>query len=172
MESVVDGLSTSRPLVSGRGITVNDFEIGFLFHLCIQNDPTIVLCLNPEVYSMKTTVGVLAVLLLAATVAMGQDYQPKPFPQEANTALNNTYEESSPAVVVVVDQSELPSSMAANQDSANVEISMDRHDRADLGSPFPSAANPSGEVSSDRIGTDADYQESPFPSAANPSRNW
>src|ERR1017187_4919175 len=172
MESVVDGLSTSRPLVSGRGITVNDFEIGFLFHLCIQNDPTIVLCLNPEVYSMKTTVGVLAVLLLAATVAMGQDYQPKPFPQEANTALNNTYEESLPAVVVVVDQSELPSSMAANQDSANVEISMDRHDRADLGSPFPSAANPSGEFSSDQIGNHTDDQESPFPSAANPSRNW
>ena len=121
---------------------------------------------------MKTTVGVLAVLLLAATVAMGQDYQPKPFPQEANTALNNTYEESSPAVVVVVDQSELPSSMAANQDSANVEISMDRHDRADLGSPFPSAANPSGEFSSDQIGNHTDDQESPFPSAANPSRNW
>jgi hypothetical protein len=118
---------------------------------------------------MKTTVGVLAVLLLGAAVAMGQDYQPKPFPQEANTALCNPYEESSPAVV---DQGQLPSSMAANQDNVGVEIYMDRHDRADLGSPFPSAANPSLEISSDQIGNHTDDQESPFPSAANPSRNW
>jgi hypothetical protein len=123
---------------------------------------------------MKTIVGAVAILLLGAAVAMGQDYQPKPFPQEANTALNNTYEESSP-VVVVVDEGQLPSSMAANQDNVDVVIVpsyMDRHDRADLGSPFPSAANPSREFSSDQIGNHTDDQESPFPSAANPSRNW
>src|ERR1019366_4663213 len=47
MEFVVDGLSTSRSLVSGRVITVGDFEIDFLFHLYIPNDLTIVLWLEP-----------------------------------------------------------------------------------------------------------------------------
>ena len=36
---------------------------------------------------MKYLLGVFALLLLVSTLAFGQSYQPLPFPQEANTAL-------------------------------------------------------------------------------------
>jgi hypothetical protein len=107
---------------------------------------------------MKTTFGVLAVLVLAATVAMGQEYQSKPFPQEANTALaGSTAGGSSYAVNV-----DVPSSMAANQSGTA---------KADGGSAFPSAANPSLGRGSDQIGNHTADGGSAFPSAANPSRN-
>jgi hypothetical protein len=117
---------------------------------------------------MKSAVGVLAVLLLGAAVAMSQDYQPKPFPQEANTALAGT---SSQEMSPVADQSQLPSSMAANNEYGAAEEVVPSN-RADNGSPFPSAANPNLGVAADQIGTHTDDQVSPFPHAANPSRNW
>jgi hypothetical protein len=106
---------------------------------------------------MKTTAGILAGLLLAATVALGQQYQPKPFPQEANTALVASTDHASLAAT----NAGLPSSMAANQGSTAA---------VDTGSPFPSAANPSLNSRADAIGSDAANGGSPFPSAANPSK--
>jgi hypothetical protein len=117
---------------------------------------------------MKSSVGVLAVLLFVTTLAMGQQYQPLPFPQAANPALaNGAAEESAPAVGV-----DLPSFLATNQSGAYA----DRRGKAELGSPFPQAANPAlanpaaGE-SSLSIGHSTADGGSPFPSAANPSRN-
>ncbi len=118
---------------------------------------------------MKSTFGVLAALLLIATMAVGQQSQ-LPFPQGANPALAN--EESAPAVV---DQSNLPPSMAVSQNGTNLESSSirQRHD-FDNGSPFPQAANPSSntnDVLSPFIGERSHDRESgsPFPQDANPS---
>jgi len=112
-------------------------------------------------------VGVLAVLLLVSTVALGQQYQ-TPFPQAANPALaNGTAEQSSPSLV-----RELPSSMAANQSSTDEEAG--RRANANSGSPFPSVANPSQWTGTSDT-TSPSFEDrhdsgSPFPSAANPSR--
>jgi hypothetical protein len=116
---------------------------------------------------MKSAVGVLAVFLLVSTLAVGQSYQPLPFPQEANTALQGgPYEESAPSATA-----ELPSSMAADQ-SGEIAPSFNYEEHA-LGSPFPQAANPSlGRSSADQMAPSWDEQRdlgSPFPSAANPS---
>jgi hypothetical protein len=115
---------------------------------------------------MKTTIGVLAVLSLVTTLAIGQQYQ-ETFPQSANPALaNGTAWEPSASV-----NADLPASMAANLSSMNA----DRSDKADLGSPFPSVANPSlgrgtaGQMSPDEHNADSG---SPFPNTANPSSNW
>jgi hypothetical protein len=112
----------------------------------------------------KITVGVFAVLLLASAVAIAQQYQPLPFPQEANPALSNSYADESSSV-----NADMPSSMAENQ-SGMFER---RHDQADLGSPFPSAANPSlGRGSEDQTTPSWEREHdlgSPFPSAADPS---
>lgn len=123
---------------------------------------------------MKTTIGAFAVLLFVTTLAIGQ-YQ-EPFPQSANPALSNgKTEESSPSV-----KANLPPSMAANQ-SGTFEVMSpsfaDQRDKAYLGSPFPSTANPSlargsaGELSPAIVHHTID-KGSPFPSVANPSGNW
>ena len=118
---------------------------------------------------MKSMVGLLAVLLLVSTVALGQEYQ-TPFPQTANPALRNGMaEQSSPSLV-----RELPSSIAANQSNTSDATSPSFADRYDSGSPFPSAANPSlGAGTSDTTSPsfeDRHDSGSPFPSVANPSR--
>jgi hypothetical protein len=118
---------------------------------------------------MKTTVGVLAVLLLVSTLAIGQQYQPLPFPQEANTALaGSPADETSPSLV----DADRPASMASDQ--AIPLAFSDRQDNPALGSPFPSAANPSqGSSSEDQMAPSFDEHNSlgsPFPGAANPSR--
>ncbi len=115
---------------------------------------------------MKTTIGAVAVLLLTTTLAIGQQYQ-EAFPQSANPALaNGTAGESSASV-----NAGLPPSMSVSQSSINA----DRPDNPALGSPFPSASNPSlgrsaaGQMSPDEHVADSG---SPFPNAANPSSNW
>jgi hypothetical protein len=94
------------------------------------------LFVNQEgVHCMKITGGVLAALLLVTTVAVGQ-YAPftEPFPQSANPALaNGAPEESSTAVTT-----DMPSSMASQSGTY-----AERSGKFDLGSPFPSSANPS-----------------------------
>ncbi len=115
---------------------------------------------------MKTTIGVFAVLLLVTTFAIGQQYQ-EPFPQSANPALANGTVRGSSASV----NADLPSSMAVNQSS----MAADRPDNPALGSPFPSASNPSlGRSTADQMSPDEHDADSgsPFPSAANPSSNW
>ena|ERR1700687_721798 len=108
---------------------------------------------------MKYLLGVFALLLLVSTLAFGQSYQPLPFPQEANTALQGgSYDQD-------VDIN-APSSMASNQ-------AYDHRDQVDLGSPFPSAGNPSlGRSTEDQMTPSWKAERelgSPFPSAANPS---
>lgn len=123
---------------------------------------------------MKITSGVFAVLLLATTVAVGQQHAPyaEPFPQSANPALTNgTAEQWS-----LSGNGDVASSMAANQSSMSegtLTAFSDRRDHANLGSPFPSSANPSlANVSAEEpIGRHTADGGSPFPSAANPSSN-
>ena len=114
---------------------------------------------------MKYVLGVFALLLLVSTLALGQSYQPLPFPAEANTALQgNPYNEMAPTVTE-------PSSMAANQGE---EIFIYHGSGTALGSPFPSAANPSLGRSTADESTPSWREErslgSPFPAAANPAR--
>ena len=114
---------------------------------------------------MKSTVGMLAVLLFVATIAVGQNSLP--FPQAANPAL----QEGTYAPTVVYQNT--PSSMAANV-GAPIQSLPTRI--TDNGSPFPMDANPSlGE----RIHGEAPFlgerhheieTGSPFPMAADPSR--
>lgn len=108
---------------------------------------------------MKITSGVLAVLLLAATVAVGEQRASyaEPFPQSANPALaNGAVEESSTAVIA-----DMPSAMATNQDWRG---------NADLGSPFPQAGNPSLGRTGEEMSPDNTIDlGSPFPGTANPS---
>lgn len=114
---------------------------------------------------MKYLLGAFALVLLVSTLALGQSYQPLPFPQEANTALQgNPYNEMAPDV-------NEPSSMASNQGE---EVFIFHGSNLALGSPFPSAANPSlGRSTADE--TTPSWREqrelgSPFPAAANPAR--
>src|SRR6266511_4993749 len=79
--------------------------------------------------SMKLTLGVLAGLWFASTIAVGQYGGGSPFPQAANPALRNG-EHLLPVIS--------PSSMAANSPSV-----LSSHQKVDTGSPFPQAANPS-----------------------------
>jgi hypothetical protein len=129
--------------------------------------------------SMKSMVGMLGVLLLLSTVALAQQYQPLPFPQEANPALQNSYNDETPSAV------DLPSAMAS--DEATVEIFPSAEDshhewyRFQTGSPFPMAADPALANGDDRdrkfsdVDTDTEWQDrgpgSPFPTAAN-EQNW
>ncbi|MGC2209489.1 MAG: hypothetical protein WA532_05180 [Candidatus Korobacteraceae bacterium] len=113
---------------------------------------------------MKYVLGVFALLLLVSTLALGQSYQPLPFPQEANTALQGGPDnEMAPDV-------NLPSSMAANQGE---EVFIYHGGGTALGSPFPSAANPSLDRSNADETTPSWREErrlgSPFPAAANPA---
>ncbi|HYU45991.1 MAG TPA: hypothetical protein VEK84_07415 [Terriglobales bacterium] len=114
---------------------------------------------------MKVTTGVFAVLLLAASVAVGQQHASyaEPFPQSANPALANGTVEESSAVI-----SDMPSSMAISQNGTYVI----QRDRVDLGSPFPQAANPSlgNGTAGESFGRSTADGGSPFPNAANPSR--
>jgi hypothetical protein len=119
---------------------------------------------------MKISSAGFAVLLLAATVALGQQHgsYAEPFPQSATPALtNSTAEESSPVSAV------MPPSMATSQSGTYT----DQRGNVDPGSPFPQAANPAlangiaGE-SSASFGHSTAAGGSPFPSAANPARNW
>lgn len=114
---------------------------------------------------MKSLVGAFAVLFLVTTFAVAQGYQPLPFPQAANTALASASagEQSSSLTGGV------PSSMAADQSQP-----MAMSHGANLGSPFPSAANPSLRAGASGQATPAleDQHDlgSPFPADANPSR--
>jgi hypothetical protein len=122
-----------------------------------------------EIPIMKSAMGVLAVMLLVSALAVGQSYQPLPFPQEANTALQGgLYEESVPSATA-----DMPSSMAADQ-SNEITPSYRYEERSDqaLGSPFPQAANPSlGHHGDEMAPTWTEQRDlgSPFPSDANPS---
>ena len=113
---------------------------------------------------MKITSGVFAVLLLATTVAMGQQHASyaEPFPQSANPALTNSAAESTA----------MPLSMATSQGGAYT----DQRSDVDLGSPFPQAANPALTNSSAGeavlMGHSTQAGGSPFPSAANPAHGW
>jgi hypothetical protein len=108
---------------------------------------------------MKISSAVFAVLLLAATVAVGEQHASyaEPFPQSANPALaNGAAEEASTAVTA-----DMPSSMSTNQDWRG---------NADLGSPFPQAGNPSLGRTGEEMSPDNTIDlGSPFPSTANPS---
>jgi hypothetical protein len=120
----------------------------------------------PEgVHQMKITSGVFAVLLLAASVAVGQQHASyaEPFPQSANPALANGTVEESSAVV-----SDIPSSMASGQNGTYAIL----RDGVDLGSPFPQASNPAllNGTATESFGHSTADGGSPFPSAANPSR--
>ena len=113
---------------------------------------------------MKSLVAVLAVLFLVSTFALAeQQYQPLPFPQAANTALNGG--EGSPSLT-----SDVPVSMAANQKSTSAQMA---NSGINSGSPFPSAGNPSlGADTSEQSTPAAEHQHnlgSPFPSDASPS---
>jgi len=117
---------------------------------------------------MKSSSGVFAVLLLAATVAVGQQHASyaEPFPQSANPALaDSTAEDRLPV------SSAMPSSMAASQSGTYTGP----RDKVALGSPFPQAGNPalsSGATGGAFLsfGHSTVNGGSPFPSAANPSR--
>jgi hypothetical protein len=121
---------------------------------------------------MKITSGVFAVLLLVTAMAVGQQHASyaEPFPQSANPALaNGTAEELSLSGIA-----EAPSSMAAIQSSTS-EVMLtsfsDQRDKAGLGSPFPSAANPSlaNGSAGELMGHSTVDEGSLFPSFANPS---
>lgn len=166
--------SACAPITGRYRTRANECE--FLFQLMHQKpprrNPT---ALEPEKYKKeeesmqtKTIAGLFAVLLLVTAVALGQGYQPLPFPQAANPALaNGSGDESSPSSAT----SDTPSSMAANQATDS-----DWSSPAESGSPFPSAGNPS--LGSSTSGQSSPSIEgslsngSPFPSAANPSRNY
>ena len=115
---------------------------------------------------MKYLLGAFALSLFVSTLAFGQSYQPLPFPQEANTALQgDQYNEMAPTVTE-------PSSMASNQGE---EVFIYHGSGIALGSPFPSAANPSlGRSTADEMTPSWREQRqlgSPFPAAANPARD-
>jgi len=115
---------------------------------------------------MKYLLGVFALLLLVSTLAFGQSYQPLPFPQEANTAL-----QGGPGDEMAPSFNE-PASMAGNQGEDIVTYGANDH--IALGSPFPAAANPSlGQSTADQMTPSRREQRelgSPFPAAANPAR--
>ncbi len=115
---------------------------------------------------MKSTLGVLAALLLAATVAVGQQLE---FPQPANPAVQNgTYFHNS---ISVTGQQNLPSAMAI-QSNLNAFPQRERRNVLEGGSPFPMAANPSPTTNSwirPSFEGPGYFGGSPFPMAANPS---
>jgi hypothetical protein len=121
---------------------------------------------------MKYGVGICALLLLVTTLAFGQSYQPLPFPQEANTALQSEWHQQwTPS-----DNANLPSSMAADQSAEEIApeyVYAGSFSKTSLGSPFPSVANPGlGLSSEDQMTPSWEEQRelgSPFPSAANPA---
>jgi hypothetical protein len=94
---------------------------------------------------MNRTIGVFAALLFVTTVALGQQYQPLPFPQAANPALaNRTIEKTSPSLNVNVPSSMAPhtptEAIATSRDQPNETNAPLRH-QFDSRSPFPCAAN-------------------------------
>jgi len=103
---------------------------------------------------MKSLVGAVAVLFLVTTFALAGD-QPLPFPQEANTALAGGDTGSATG--------ETPASMAASQ-SSDIRVA--------VGSPFPSAANPSADADNSNQSTPSEGRQhdlgSPFPADARP----
>ncbi len=115
---------------------------------------------------MKSTIGMLAVLLFVATLAVGQNALP--FPQAANPALQDSdyYQQTAPTVVY---QSQ-PSSMAANA-GATVEIAPLPAYRERIIAEFPMAANPFLGVPNDtgKFVRDRSDTGTPFPQAANPA---
>lgn len=109
---------------------------------------------------MKHTVGALAVLVLLATVAIGQQSQVPSFPADANPSLvNNTSADTS---------ANLPPAMAANQASTSAEAIPS----------FPADAKPSlannttSEMSNPVMDRDSrsGSQLPSFPTAAKPSQ--
>jgi hypothetical protein len=115
---------------------------------------------------MKITTGVLAALLLLASVAVSQQHASyaEPFPQSANPALaNGAAEEPSSAV-----SAEMPISMASQSG-----IYAARRGTFDLGSPFPQSANPAlaSGAAGESVGHSTVEGGSPFPNYANPSGN-
>ena len=116
---------------------------------------------------MKCLIGTLALLLLSATVAVGQQYQP--FPMAANPSLQADANGATPNLPVELRQT-LPSSMSANQGGEPEGMVSSHGDEIVVGSPFPAAAAPSKLVNTERHG--GDWHEiqsgSAFPSAANP----
>jgi hypothetical protein len=99
-------------------------------------------------------------LFFVTTFAMAAEYQPLPFPQDANTALAGAGQQSGSIAA------DMPASMASNQSTSFAVHS---------GSPFPAEANPSATASTSEQGTPAAEREhdlgSPFPADAAPSRN-
>jgi hypothetical protein len=115
---------------------------------------------------MKCFIGTLALLLLAVTVAVGQQYLP--FPMAANPspeADRNGAVPNSPAEV----RQTLPPAMAYNQ-AGTVETVPSHRENLAIGSPFPGSASPSeltanpGQFNRPAVETPG----SPFPSAAIP----
>jgi hypothetical protein len=124
---------------------------------------------------MKYLLGAFALVLLVSTLAFGQSYQPLPFPQEANTALQGEHQEGWAA------DANLPSSMASDEGAAEISPGYDgqgdqfgRGNRINLGSQFPEEVNPVLGRHGDEMAPSWGEQRelgSPFPSAANPARN-
>jgi hypothetical protein len=104
---------------------------------------------------MKTFLAALVVLFLVSSFTLAEDYQPLPFPQAANTALNGAVASS--------DTSNMPAAMASNQGGMQAVTA---------GSPFPLAANPSLGSTTEQSTPSPERQHdlgSPFPSDAAPS---
>jgi hypothetical protein len=121
---------------------------------------------------MKYAVGVSALLLLVTALAFGQSYQPLPFPQEANTALQSEWHQQ----WTTSDNANLPPSMAADEDSFEISPSYtyeSEGNRISLGSPFPGAADPYLGHHYDEMAPEPGFgtAHDEFPSAADPSRD-
>ena len=124
---------------------------------------------------MKYLLGAFALVLLVSTLAFGQSYQPLPFPQEANTALQGEHQRG------WATDANLPSSMASDEGSAEISPGYDgqgdqfgRGNRINLGSQFPEEVNPVLGRHGDEMAPSWGEQRelgSPFPSAANPAHN-
>ena len=124
---------------------------------------------------MKLTFGVLAVLLFATTLAVSQPAN-LPFPQAANPALQSG-DTIVPLVVAQDYDANVPSSMAANESGMSEQeapsvLAWHNHNSGGLGSPFPSAANPSLHKTGEEMSSSGRIETgSPFPQAANPARD-
>jgi hypothetical protein len=112
---------------------------------------------------MKLTIGISMALLLASTLAIGQQAVTT-FPQAANPSLVNG-ERYLPLVVETNHKAATPTAMASS-DAGSTESVLAWHHNVELGS----AAEPKLDLTKNTTPADGLELGSPFPAAANPSR--
>jgi hypothetical protein len=122
---------------------------------------------SEKVIFMKITPAILILLLLATTLAMGQQ-APMTFPQAANPSLVN----GERYLPLITEPLPTPIAMASNEERTFEEQVLAWHHEVELGSPMPTSASPLLGVGTKGLSAPSGKLElgSSFPMGANPAR--